>query len=325
MRMVQLIGLMLLVPGLPGIGPAQACSADAWPCAPIQVVSHASAGGGTDLTIREWLPAAEAAGAELEVVYRQGGGARAAHEYLASRGTDGHTVLALTETHLYTIARDQSPFADIGELQGVARAVQDPQVILVDAGSGPADYAGLIDAGRREPILWGVAQIGGTEHVGIRRWAALAGVETRAIPFGGGGDMVAALRAGAVDAILANLSEARPVLAKGTARALAVLQRERPTTLADVPTSYELGHPVTVATTRGYAVLADTPDPLVARLEQLLLRALRGPRFQTYLYGLGLDARRQVLGAERWQRQLESAYEQARSELSGLDAGPRRE
>lgn len=319
--MTATLRMLLLALALPAATGARAdCPAAQWPCAPVEVVSHASAGGGTDTTIRAWRPAAAARLDEpLRVVYRRGTGARAAHETLAGRPADGHTLVAVTETHLYTIARGQSPFPDITALRGVARAIRDPSVVLVDAQRGAADYAALVAASREAPLLWGVAHIGGTEHIGIRRWARAAGAGVRVIPFGGGGDTVAALEAGAVDAILANLSEARGVLASGRARALAVLQPRRAAALPGIPTSHELGHPVTVATTRGYAVPAATPEPVVRRIEAALLAALRSEGYRSYLRGLGLDPARQILGADAWQREMRLDYAAAVTALRALE------
>ena len=199
---------------------AQDCTPDEWPCDTVEVVSHSSAGGGTDTTIRMWMEEArDNLDEDIRVVYKQGGGARSAHEYLVSRGPDGHTIFALTQTHLYTIARGNSP-VEIDQLQGVARAMDDPSVIVVRGDSDIADYDALIAASQDQALTWGVAQVGGTEHIGISRWAGAADAEVRVVPFGGGGDMITSLRSGAVDAALANISEALPQIQEGDLRAL---------------------------------------------------------------------------------------------------------
>src|SRR5690554_3532389 len=83
---------------------------------------------------------------------------------------------------------------------GVARAMDDSSVIVVGADSEIEDYEGLIEASKQEPLAWGVAQVGGTEHIGLARWADAAGIEYRVVPFGSGGEMLTALRSGAVAA-----------------------------------------------------------------------------------------------------------------------------
>ena len=75
--------------------------------------------------------------------------------------------------------------------------------------------------------------------------------------------MVQALMAGKIDATLPNVSEATNQVADGTFRALVVLAEKRLKDYPDVPSSYELGIKAKCSTTRGYAVLASTPKPIL--------------------------------------------------------------
>ncbi|NIO15277.1 MAG: tripartite tricarboxylate transporter substrate binding protein, partial [Xanthomonadales bacterium] len=85
-----------------------------------------------------------------------------------SKPRDGYTVLALTQTHLYTIARGKSPLT-IDDVVGVARAMDDPTFITVAANSPYKTLKDLVDASKDAPLNWGVAQVGGTEHIGLAR------------------------------------------------------------------------------------------------------------------------------------------------------------
>jgi putative tricarboxylic transport membrane protein len=297
---------------------AQDCPADEWPCDTIEIVSHASPGGGTDTTIRMWLDAADQmVDEDMRVVYKQGGGSRAAHEYAVSRGADGHTIIALTQTHLYTIARGNSPLT-IDGIQGVARAMDDPSVIVVNA---DAEFEGYEDfvAAAQEGMTWGVAQVGGTEHIGISRWGEEAGVEPRVVPFGSGGDMITSLRSGAIDATLANVSEALTLIEEGELMPIALLYDQRVDDLPDVPTAAEFGHDASVTTTRGYYVLAETDPAIVEKMEALILEAMQSERFQDYLRGSGLDPETNIGGAEEWDQQLKDEYEVSLRALRNLD------
>jgi len=63
---------------------SEKCNPDGWPHDTIELVSHASAGGGTDTTMRMWMDgASEQIDENITVVYKQGGGARAAQQYMA--------------------------------------------------------------------------------------------------------------------------------------------------------------------------------------------------------------------------------------------------
>jgi len=292
---------------------------DEWPSETIEVISHASPGGGTDTTIRMWLGAAEeSVDEDMVVVYRQGGGARAAHEYFVNRGPDGHTIMALTQTHLYTIARDNSPI-EIDDMVGVVRAMDDPSVIVVRGGSDLQSYDDLLEASSDEALNWGVAQVGGTEHIGIARWAEAAGAEYRVVPFGSGGEMITALRSGAVDVTLANVSEALGAIEEGDLHPIALLDDERVGDLPDTPAVSEFDHNVTVTTTRGYAVHKDTPEEDIARIEELILNAMESENFHEYLRNAGLDPETSIAGREVWDAQLKEEYATSVEAMRKLD------
>lgn len=288
---------------------AENCNPETWPTQTIELVSHSSAGGGTDMTMRMWMEAAaQQVDEDVVIIYKQGGGARAAHEYFQQQGADCHTIMALTQTHLYTIARGNSPIG-IDDIQGVARAMDDPSVIVVRADSPYKTYEELVAASQEQALTWGVAQVGGTEHIGIERWADAADADVRVVPFGGGGDMVTALRSGAVDASLANVSESLSQIQEGDLRALAVLAEEPVEDLPDVPTTAEFGHDVQVSTTRGYYVHADTPPEMVDRIEEWILTAMESERFQNYVKNAGLDPETSIAGSDVWDKQIKEEYQ----------------
>ncbi|MFB3150976.1 MAG: tripartite tricarboxylate transporter substrate binding protein, partial [Alphaproteobacteria bacterium] len=79
--------------------------ADKFPTKPIQVVIHASYGGGTDTTARMMMiRSRRILKTDMSVIAKRGGSGAAAHEYAMGKPRDGYTILALTQSHLYTIA-----------------------------------------------------------------------------------------------------------------------------------------------------------------------------------------------------------------------------
>ena len=67
---------------------------------------------------------------------------------------------------------------------------------------------------------------------------------------------------------LPNVSEATNQVADGTFRALVVLAEKRLKDYPNVPSSYELGIKAKCSTTRGYAVLASTPKPIIEKISK---------------------------------------------------------
>lgn len=290
---------------------------DGFPERPVDIVTHASPGGGTDTTARTLARGArDALGTDIAVVPRTGGGGVVAMNYVASRPRDGHTVLAITPTHLFAIARRQGRLA-IDDLIPLARATDDPIVVTVRAAAGIEHLDDLLALGRERPIKWGTTQIGGIDHVAGAVLARAADTELSVVPFAGGGEIVTNLLGRSIDAAGLNLTEALDQIERGEFRALAVLADERMDTIPDVPTAKELGYDVSFSTVRGYVVLRGTPEPAVDALEQALLAGMRHPSYRAYLDGAGLSASG-IAGREVWGEQLATLYREAREAMVEL-------
>jgi len=299
-------------------------AADEFPSKPIEVVIHAKYGGGTDTTARMMMiRTRRILGTDLVVVSKRGGGGASAQTYVNTKPRDGYTLLALTQTHLYTLARGKSPLK-IDDLVGIARAMDDPTFITVNKDSEFKDIQSLIEASKSKALNWGVGEIGSTEHIGLARFAKAAGIKYKAVPFGSGAQMVQALLAGSIDATLPNVSEAVGQISEGSVRPLVVLSKNRLGGYPDIPTSFEIGVPVKVTTTRGYAVLKGTPKPVVDKLSKALVKAMKHKTFANYLSGSGLNAAESVAGTDVWTQNLRDEYAVAVEALTELGFGKKK-
>jgi putative tricarboxylic transport membrane protein len=288
-----------------------------FPSRPIDIVTHASPGGGTDATARSMVLGTKLAlDVDMAVVPRTGGGGVVAMNYVHGRPRDGHTVLAITPTHLFAIARGQGPIK-IDDLVAIARSTDDPIVIMVRGDNPVQTLADLIELGKQRPIKWGTTQIGSVDHVAGAVLAQRAGTELSVVPFQGGGEIVTNLMGGSVDAAGLNLTEALDQIQRGDFRALAVMSEERLASIPDVPTTVELGYDVVFSTVRGYLVLAGTPEDRIAALERGMLEGMRQQSYLDYLHGAGLDES-SVAGREVWGAQVRRLYDDARQAMIDL-------
>jgi putative tricarboxylic transport membrane protein len=288
-----------------------------FPSKPIQVVIHSSYGGGTDVTARMMMiRSRRTLKTDMQVVAKRGGSGAKAHAYAKSRPRDGYTLLALTQTHLYTIARGKSVLS-IDDVVGVARAMDDPTFITVSSKSKFKTLADLIKASKKKPLNWGVAQIGGTEHIGLATFAKVSGIKFKVVPFGSGAQMVQALLSGAIDATLPNVSEAGEQVRDGSFVALAVMAEKRLKDYPKVPSTVELGYKA--STTRGYWVLKGTPQAAIDKLSKSLVKAMKHKVFGNYLKSSGLSPDDSVAGHKVWDKQIKEEYKNARAAL--LDLG----
>lgn len=291
---------------------------DKFPSKPIQVVIHSKYGGGTDTTARMMMiRSRRVLGVDMSVISKRGGSGAKAHQYAMSKPRDGYTVLALTQSHLYTIARGKSPLT-IDDLVGVARAMDDPTFVTVSAKSPYKTLDELIKASKDKPLNWGVAQIGGTEHIGLAQLAKEANMKFKVVPFGSGAQMVQALMSGAIQATVPNVSEAGAQVDDGTFLALAVMAEKRLNNYPKVPSTYELGYKAKTSTTRGYWVLKGTPMDRVEILSKAMVKAMNHDTFANYLKNSGLTPEDSVAGHEVWDKHIKEEYAKAVVALKDL-------
>ena len=284
----------------------------------IEIVIHSKYGGGTDTTARMMMIRTRRnLGVDMVVTSQRGGSGAKAHQYALGKDRDGYTVLALTQTHLYTIARGKSPLK-IEDVVGVARAMDDPTFITVSASGPYKSLEDVVNASKAKPLNWGVAQVGGTEHIGLAQFAKAAGIEFKAVPFGSGAQMIQALMSGAIDVTVPNVSEAGAQIQDGTFLALAVMNDKRLADYPDVPTTFEKGYKVKTSTTRGYWVLRGTPQDRIDILSKAMVKAMKHETFANYLKSAGLTVDDSVAGSEVWTKQIREEYAKAVEALTDL-------
>lgn len=292
--------------------------ADDFPSKPIEVVIHSSYGGGTDTTARMMMIRSRRnLETDMFVVSKRGGSGATAQSYVLSKPADGYTIMALTQTHLYTIAQGKSEMK-IDDIVGIARAMDDPTFITVGKDSPYQTLDDLVAAGKEGALNWGVANIGGTEHIGLAQLAKAAGMNYKPVAMGSGLQMVQGLVSGELDATLPNVSEGGAMIADGSIRPLAVMAKERLAEYPDVPTTWELGYEVSTSTTRGYAVRAGTPPEIIDKLSEALVKAMQHETFANYLMSSGLDPETSVAGTEVWDAHLKAEYTKAADALREL-------
>jgi tripartite-type tricarboxylate transporter receptor subunit TctC len=290
-----------------------------FPSKPIEVVTHAGVGGGTDLTARMMMVQAPAVlGTELVVANKTGGSGAAALAYADSRPKDGYTILLLTQTHLLTMLQGRAGNIKPGDIVGIARATDDPQVLMVGAKSPYKTAQEFIEAAKKKSMKFGTTQIGSVDHIAVTGFAAKAGLEKpTVVPFRGGGDIVVNLVGGNLDGGMLNYGEAESQIKADEVRALMVFAPQRMEALPQVPTAAELGIPAMYSTVRGFAVLKGTPEDRIKTLEEGLMKAMNGKVYQDYLKSSG-QSLTSVMGRAKWQDQLDEFLATGKEALASL-------
>ena len=298
------------------LGTGMADAAKKFPAKQIDVVTHAGAGGGTDITTRMMLLRGRRVfKKDMTVISKKGGAGAVAMNYINGQPRDGYTIMTITPSHLFTIARGKSPLK-IDDLVGLARATDDPQLLMAKTGKFK-DIKDALAKGKKKALKVGGSLVGAIDQVTITTFAKKAGIKINYIPYKGGGHIITALIGGDVDIGVLNLSEGDTQISAGEIVPLVVLGTKRMTPLPNVPTAREIGVDAVFSTLRGFVVLKGTPPDRIKALEKGILKAMKHKVYQGFLKSVGLGPE-SVAGAKEWDAQIKSLYVDGEKTLKEL-------
>lgn len=274
----------------------------------IEVVTHAGAGGGTDVNSRMMmLRSRRELGQDMVVVNKRGGGGAAAMNYFMTRPADGNTVLTFTVGHAITMAAGKTKLK-VEDMAPLARGTNDPQILMVNCKTSPYKTPEDFVAGMKggDSLKFGGTSTGTIDHITVYLWAQRLGVPMPTyIPFKGGGELATQLVAGSVDVGTLNLSEAAAPVEAGDICPLVILSENGMAPIPDAKTSGELGIDLILSTTRGFVTHAGVDEARRAELEAGMLKAMDHSMYQAYLMNSGLDDT-SPQSSEAWGKQIQS-------------------
>jgi tripartite-type tricarboxylate transporter receptor subunit TctC len=258
----------------------------------IEVVTHAGAGGGTDVNSRMMmLRSRRTLKQDMVVVNKRGGGGAAAMNYFMSRPADGNTIMTFTVGHAITLAKGKTKLK-VEDIVPIARGTNDPQILMVNCKTSPYKTPEEFVAGMKngDNLKFGGTQTGTIDHVTVFLWAKRLGVPMpNYIPFKGGGELATQLVAGTVDVGTLNLSEAAAPVEAGDICPLVILANAGMAPIPKAKTAKSLGIDLVLSTTRGFVTHAGVDPARRAELEAGIMEAMKHSLYQAYLVNSGLD------------------------------------
>lgn len=294
-------------------------AADEFPAKTFEVITHAGAGGGTDVTTRMMmLRTRRGLKQDMVVANRRGGNGAAAMQYFKTRPDDGYTILAFTIGHAITMAKGKTNLA-VDEMRPLARGTDDPQILMVNCKTSPYKTSDDFVAGMKATKLkFGTTNAGGIDHISTYVFADKGGLmQPDIVPFSGGGEVATQLVAGSVDVGVLNLSEASAQIDSGDICPLVVLGTARMAPIPDAKTAQEMGIDVVFSTVRGFATHASVDDAKAKVIEDAMIKAMNHAVYQGFLTSVGLDAS-SVAGSDEWGAQIKKMIEDMKPAIKAM-------
>ncbi|HEX2011335.1 MAG TPA: tripartite tricarboxylate transporter substrate binding protein [Roseateles sp.] len=286
---IRALGTLLLAL-LGGAAVAQ----QAYPAKPLTFVVPFAAGSATDQLARALGQSlTEQSGQAVVVDNKAGASGMLAAQAAARAPADGYTVLITTNTthaaneHLYK-KLSYDPVKDFAPVTGLGKG---GQVLVVRADAPYKNVAELLAQARKAPGKLSFGSGSSSSRVAGEMFKQLSHTEILHVPYKSNPQAVTDLLGGQIDLMITDTATGVPQIKGGKLKALGVSTTRRIPLLPEVPTIDEAG-------VKGYDmgywfaayVPANTPRPVVSRLNELLVNATRSTAAKAFFDGAGAEA-----------------------------------
>lgn len=281
------------------------------PTGPVRLVVGYSPGGPVDAAARLIAPALQRElGVPVVVDNRPGASGTLGGDVVARAAADGNTLFFAGSPTIVINPNVQRrmPFDPMKDLAPIAPLVTTANVLVVNKDQPWRKVSELLADAKAHPgkVAYGSAGTGGTNHLSGALLEKATGTQMTHVPYKGNAPAMTDVIGGQISMMFDVVASARPFIASGKVRALAVTSRERNPMLPEVPTMAEAGVP-------GYEVLgwialygpAALPKPMVGRLTAAARKALAGEELRGKLIDMGYGL---------WDASLEALGDKARAE-----------
>lgn len=287
----NMIGMLVALTGLAGF--TTWCNAQNYPNRAIRVIVPLAPGGGTDLVTRiVSQQLSELLASPIIVENRPGGGTVIGTEAIARAAPDGYTLGAAAAELSINPNLRKLPYDTARDFTCITQMTSG-QFFLSTHPSVPVktvkQFVALAKS-RPGEITYGSSGPGSANQLAGVLLQQLAKIKLLHVPYKSGGLANTALLSGEVDFLFSNTASAIPHVRSGRIRAIATTGLNRSPIAPEVPTVSESGVPQ--FDVRGFYLLlgpAGIPQPIVAKLNDGVVKALKVPAVKNRLDQLGAE------------------------------------
>jgi len=273
-----------------------ALAAQEFPDHPIRFVVPFPAGGPSDFISRVLTEKmATLLGGTIVIENRPGAGGMTGIASVAKSNPDGYTIAIAPSSQLAMNInlRESMPFHPTKDLALLTQIVSVPEILVVNETVPARTLADFVALAKAQPgkIVFASTGVGGMPHLAMELLKLTADIQLVHVPYTGAAPAVNDLLGNHVQTMFADVPILLGHIQGGKLRALAIGSHSRIAILPDLATTGELGMPQVLADNwYGLVAPADTPAPILARLQSAASEALNSPDVKEKLASQGAIA-----------------------------------
>jgi tripartite-type tricarboxylate transporter receptor subunit TctC len=267
-------------------------TAQDYPNRTIRMIVPVGAGGVTDILARlVGKSITDQLGQPVIIENRPGAGGTLGTRAVAQSDPDGYTLLMVFPSHAANPALYASlPYDSEKDFSPVSMVTRVSEIMLVPNSSPARTVKEFIELARKEHLNYGSVGVGSLAHLSTELFLAMAGVKMTHIPYRGVPQAQQAVMTAEVATFFDPPITALPQIRAGTVKALGITTGKRLAVAPEIPTIAESGLPdYEVIGWNGVLAPANTPRPIVDKLNKTIVEALKSPEIEKFILEQGLE------------------------------------
>jgi tripartite-type tricarboxylate transporter receptor subunit TctC len=290
------IALLTALMACLGLAATESPAQTEYPSRPVRIIVGFVPGGGTDILARLLGQKLDESFGQQRVIVenRPGASQVVASELVARSAPDGYTLIMVSAAFTVTPAlRQKLPFDTVRDFAPIVMVARAPNILVIHPSIPARSVQHLIALARTRPgqLTFGSSGVGTPSHLSGVLLGVLGKFEVTHIPYKGVGQAFIDVLSGHIQMLFPTISSAIPYIKSGKLIALGVTTPQRSALAPGIPTIAESGLPGFEANSWfGLLGPAGTPRPIVARLNESVVRALKDQAVRDTITQLGADA-----------------------------------
>ena len=284
---------MLLAAASPCLFATQSHAQQNYPARPIRIIVNFTPGGATDILARLLSARFHAAwGQVAPVENRPGGAGNIGAELVARSAPDGYTLLMSTASTAVNVTLfPKMPYDLRRDLAPITQVASAPIVIVVHPSVPVRTLPELLKLAksRKDILAFGSNGTGTTSHLAGEYLQQLSGVKFTHIPYKGASGAMLSLVSGEVEIGMPATTSARPHIATGKLRGLAVTTLRKSSVLPDLPTVASFFPGFDIDNWFSLWAPTGTPSAIINQLHAEAVKSLQHQDMKTFMSREGAE------------------------------------
>jgi tripartite-type tricarboxylate transporter receptor subunit TctC len=267
-------------------------NAQDYPNRTIKLIVPTGVGGITDILARMvGNSISNQLGQAVVIDNRIGAGGILGSRAVAQAEPDGYTLLMAFPSHAANPALyAKLPYDSEKDFAPISMVTRVSEILLVPNSSPAKSVREFVELARQQPLNYASVGVGSLAHLATELFMSSAGVKMTHIPYRSVPEAQQAVMTGQVAVFFDTPVTALPQIRAGTVTALGISTSARLAVAPDLPTVAEAGVPgYEVVGWNGILAPANTPRPIIDKLNRAIAAALKTPELEKLLREQGIE------------------------------------